>query len=162
MAELVYHVPFSAVTNDKQPSRFPYHIRKRWNIIEGYCYSIGKQAVSKTNALPKMVTSLGIDAATGEDIKVEDKKRNQGIYVTGSQGTGQSTLIETILYQNFVINHSEIVIDPYGQLIKHLISIMLEHRLQEKRIQKAMRLTPYARVQEEYREKARRGVTCRF
>ena len=77
------------------------------------------------------LTSLGLDAQTGEEVRVEDKKRNQGMYLTGSQGTGKSTLIENVLYQDFAKNYAVIVIDLHGQLIDNLIARMPEHRIND-------------------------------
>ncbi len=87
----------------------------------------GKQKADE----PYPLTSLGIDTQTDEELKVEDKKRNQGMYITGSQGTGKSTFIEHVLYQDFVKNYAVIAIDPHGQLIDHLIASMPEHRLKD-------------------------------
>lgn len=53
------------------------------------------------------------------------------MYITGSQGTGKSTLLETTLYQDFAKGYSAIVIDPHGQLIDNLIARMPEHRLKD-------------------------------
>src|SRR5436305_14621900 len=75
-------------------------------------------------------TMLGTDTTTGADIDLADVNRYAGMYVLGVQGTGKSSLLEWLIYQDIDNKDtSVIVIDPHGDLIDHVIAQMPERKL---------------------------------
>lgn len=66
----------------------------------------------------------GAGAAT-----VPDADRQSGMYVLGVQGTGKSSLLEQIIFQDIRKGHAVIVLDPNADLIEHVIAQLPEARL---------------------------------
>jgi len=77
------------------------------------------------------VTVLGNDITTGVEITVDDVKRESGMYVCGVQGTGKSSFLESLLYQDICKRYSVILIDPHGDLIEHVIAQLPEERVKD-------------------------------
>lgn len=78
-----------------------------------------------------MKTVLGIDVQTKKAIMVNDKTRSSGMYILGAQGLGKSLLLANLIYQDAQKGYAIIVIDPHGDLINHVISILPEERLKQ-------------------------------
>src|SRR5947209_10014532 len=53
------------------------------------------------------------------------------MYVCGVQGTGKSSFLESLLYQDICKGYSIILIDPHGDLIEHVITQMPEERVKD-------------------------------
>src|SRR5574342_498418 len=64
---------------------------------------------------------LGKSATTSEDVYLDDQARRQGIYVIGTTGTGKTTLLKSIAYQDMQTSDGLCVIDPHGDLIDELL-----------------------------------------
>src|SRR5690242_4473392 len=77
------------------------------------------------------VTLLGTDITTGAAITVADEKRESGMYVCGVQGTGKSSFLESLLYQDICKGYSVILIDPHGDLIDHVIAQLPGERVKD-------------------------------
>ena len=82
---------------------------------------------SPTNA----ITLLGTEIATGVEVTVDDEKRESGLYVCGVQGTGKSSLLESLIYQDICKGYAVILIDPHGDLIEHVLTQMPEERIKD-------------------------------
>src|SRR5256885_7330616 len=74
-------------------------------------------------------TLLGEDTQTGNDVDVTDLDRYSGMYVLGRQGTGKSSLLQWLIYQDTHKDTSVIVIDPHGDLIDDVIAQIPEKKL---------------------------------
>src|SRR5207253_812668 len=81
------------------------------------------------NEPEEIITVLGEDTRTGEQIAVDDVSRCSGCYVIGTQGVGKSSLLESMIYQDIEKNHAVIVLDPHGQLVENIVSRMPESHL---------------------------------
>jgi hypothetical protein len=77
------------------------------------------------------VRLLGTEIATGVKVTVDDEKRESGMYVCGVQGTGKSSFLESMLYQDICKGLAVILIDPHGDLIEHVIMQMPEERVKD-------------------------------
>src|SRR6266487_2590320 len=78
-------------------------------------------------------TVLGTDLQTGEDISVDDVKRQSGMYVVGRQGMGKSSFLESCIFQDICKGYAVIVIDPHGDLVDHVEAQLPESRVQDVR-----------------------------
>ena len=60
-------------------------------------------------------------------------ERRQGTYVIGTTGTGKSTLLKNIVYQDMHKdrNHGLCVLDPHGDLIDELLELVPEERIED-------------------------------
>ena len=73
---------------------------------------------------------LGKTTQTQTPITISLKERKQGTYVIGTTGTGKSTFLKNLVYQDMVNDpeHGLCVLDPHGDLIDDLLEVVPEHR----------------------------------
>lgn len=69
---------------------------------------------------------LGTDSKSGSDVVLTDKARRQGTYVIGTTGTGKTTLLESIAYQDMVdpSRPGLCVLDPHGDFVGRLLTLV--------------------------------------
>ena len=65
---------------------------------------------------------------TGEQVLLSSEARKQGVYIVGTTGTGKTTLLSNIIYQDMLAGEGLCVIDPHGDLIDDLLAIVPHHR----------------------------------
>ncbi|MCB2160505.1 type IV secretion system DNA-binding domain-containing protein [bacterium] len=73
---------------------------------------------------------LGKTTKTQTPITISLKERKQGTYVIGTTGTGKSTFLKNIVYQDMTFDkdHGLCVLDPHGDLIDDLLAVVPEDR----------------------------------
>lgn len=73
---------------------------------------------------------LGKTTKTQTPITISMDERKQGTYVIGTTGTGKSTFLKNIVYQDMVHDpdHGLCVLDPHGDLIDDLLEVVPESR----------------------------------
>lgn len=73
---------------------------------------------------------LGKTTKTQTPINISLKERKQGTYVIGTTGTGKSTFLKNIIYQDMLNDpdHGLCVLDPHGDLIDDLLEVVPESR----------------------------------
>src|SRR5437016_3199066 len=71
---------------------------------------------------------LGTEVRSGQEIHLTAKAREQGVYVIGTTGTGKTTLLQNIAYQDMYDGHGLCVLDPHGDLIDELLLRVPENR----------------------------------
>ncbi len=62
-------------------------------------------------------------------IKTKDRRRH--IYVIGKSGTGKTTLIDNLAYQDILNGYGLAMLDPHGELISHILDIIPAHRIND-------------------------------
>jgi hypothetical protein len=69
------------------------------------------------------VVYLGTHIETGEGVELSDEARRQGVYLIGTTGTGKTTLLQNIIYQDMVSPNRPglCVLDPHGDFIDALL-----------------------------------------
>jgi hypothetical protein len=77
------------------------------------------------------MTILGKDTQTGEYVSLERQARSRGVYVIGATGTGKTTLLQSIAYQDMLEGHGVCVLDPHGDMIDFLLARVPKEREQE-------------------------------
>jgi Helicase HerA, central domain len=97
-------------------------------------YQIGTTVQRMKLTAGTALTVLGIDLITGEEITIEDKMRQSGMYVVGRQGMGKSSFLESLIFQDICKGYAVIVIDPHGDLVDHVEAQLPESRVQDVRI----------------------------
>lgn len=68
------------------------------------------------------MTTLGRDIESGQLIQLDEKARARGTYVIGATGTGKTTLLQSIAYQDMAAGHGVCVLDPHGDMIDWLLA----------------------------------------
>ena len=62
------------------------------------------------------------------DIGLTTETRLKHMYLIGSTGTGKTTLLEYLIYQDMMHNKGLAVLDPHGDMFQKLLAIVPEHR----------------------------------
>ena len=77
-----------------------------------------------------MMLRLGFEVKNGESVELTLDERKQGTYIIGTTGTGKSTLLKNIIYQDMEKDrkHGLCVLDPHGDLIDELLLMVPEDR----------------------------------
>ena len=73
---------------------------------------------------------LGKAAKAKTPVSISLKERKQGTYVIGTTGTGKSTFLKNVIYQDMLNDpeHGLCVLDPHGDLIDDLLAVVPEER----------------------------------
>lgn len=76
------------------------------------------------------MTVLGVDINTGEVVELTPQARRQGVYVIGTTGTGKTTLLQSIAYQDMCdpSRPGLCVLDPHGDFVDDLLACVPKHR----------------------------------
>jgi DNA helicase HerA-like ATPase len=74
---------------------------------------------------------LGKDVSTSELVTIDSDARSRGIYLIGSTGTGKTTLLQSIAYQDMKAGHGVCVLDPHGDMIDWLLERIPEERVKD-------------------------------
>ncbi len=76
---------------------------------------------------------LGVDVKNGTPVNLSLDERRQGTYIIGTTGTGKSTLLRNIIYQDMHQDrqHGLCVLDPHGDLIDELLTLVPKDRLND-------------------------------
>ena len=88
---------------------------------------------------------LGKTTKSKTPITISLKERKQGTYVIGTTGTGKSTFLKNIIYQDMVNDpeHGLCVLDPHGDLIDDLLQVVPESRKDD-----VILFDPYDRIEQ--------------
>lgn len=75
--------------------------------------------------------TLGKNYNNHQPVGLSLDERRQGTYIIGTTGTGKSTLLRNIIYQDMVQDHAHglCVLDPHGDLIDDLLGLVPKERL---------------------------------
>lgn len=76
---------------------------------------------------------LGIDQDSGREVDLSPQARRQGVYVIGTTGTGKTTLLQNIAYQDMTdpARPGLCVLDPHGDFIDDLLVRVPKDRLDD-------------------------------
>lgn len=77
------------------------------------------------------MTTLGMDIATRQEVKLSAKARQQGLYIIGTPGTGKSSLLQNIVIQDMYAGEGLCVLDPHGDLIDELLGRVPRGRMDD-------------------------------
>jgi hypothetical protein len=65
---------------------------------------------------------LGMDAQTGQEVRIGDIERRSGLYILGNPGMGKSVTMVNVMRQDMSNGHGLFFLDPHGDAISDLIS----------------------------------------
>ncbi|MGE4554763.1 MAG: type IV secretory system conjugative DNA transfer family protein [Candidatus Paceibacterota bacterium] len=85
------------------------------------------------NNLPEEGALLGINNYLGEEreVRILDEDRRRHIYIIGQTGTGKSTLLKNIIYNDIVSNKGVCFVDPHGDLAEELLGLIPDSRIED-------------------------------
>lgn len=74
---------------------------------------------------------IGLQSKDGTEIELSQEARRQGVYLIGTTGTGKSTLLQNIAFEDMQSGEGLCVLDPHGDLTKTLLELVPENRLKD-------------------------------
>lgn len=76
---------------------------------------------------------LGYSLHNSDAVELSLDERRQGTYVIGTTGTGKSTLLKNIIYQDMKTDgrHGLCVLDPHGDLVDELLELVPPNRVED-------------------------------
>ena len=76
---------------------------------------------------------LGLSLDDGSTVKMTPKEREQGMYIIGTTGTGKSTLIRNMIFQDMHPDKREglCLLDPHGDLIDDVLGLVPNDRIDD-------------------------------
>jgi hypothetical protein len=76
---------------------------------------------------------LGFSVKDGQPVGLSLDERRQGTYIIGTTGTGKSTLLKNIIYQDLRQDrtHGLCVLDPHGDLIDEMLGLVPRDRVED-------------------------------
>lgn len=77
------------------------------------------------------MTILGFDVTTGEPVELGAEARARGVYMIGATGTGKTTLLQSIAYQDMLAGDGVCVLDPHGDMIDWLLERVPPERVDD-------------------------------
>lgn len=112
----LYHLPYTATTktedliNTKSPQLPP-------------PLSLKKSAIKLDNVFAKNIYS-GVETPIG--LTLEERRRH--LYVIGATGTGKTTLLTHMIYNDLLSGKGVAILDPHGDLSERLLAIVPKER----------------------------------
>ena len=75
---------------------------------------------------------LGVREGGGEEhpFVLQSHDRGHHLYVVGKSGTGKTTFLQNLIYQDICAGHGVGVIDPHGDLAADLLDHIPRHRIE--------------------------------
>lgn len=79
------------------------------------------------------ILRLGYTLGDNQLVGLSVNERRQGTYIIGTTGTGKSTLLKNIIYQDMHQDreHGLMVLDPHGDLIDELLELVPKDRMKD-------------------------------
>ncbi len=93
---------------------------------------LSKSATPPRN-LPTSGLFLGLSTFRDEEKKIfiEEDDRRRHVYIIGQTGTGKSELMKHLVYQDIVAGRGLAFIDPHGDAVRDVISMVPEERVND-------------------------------
>ena len=100
--------------------------------VEHVEYLKTKQVLAPKH-LPQQGVLLGDNMfqGKGEEIYLSDADRLRHLYIIGQTGTGKTSLAKTLAFQDLKHNRGGCIIDPHGDFVDDLLSVVPAHRLDD-------------------------------
>ncbi len=113
----IYHFPYTSIT-------------KTENMVKLQSRELPAPLSLKRNKLDFYfaVNTYGGDAT---QIGLTDGERRKHMYILGATGTGKSTLLLSMINQDITNGKGLCVIDPHGDLIENILSLIPEERIKD-------------------------------
>lgn len=95
------------------------------------------RALERTKAMPdlakghELVLGRNVHRGTSQEVTLSASQRLKHMYVIGASGTGKSTLLLSLIAQDLRAGNGLAVLDPHGDLIDQVVSLVPEERLSD-------------------------------
>lgn len=124
--------PILSSTEVSDLFHFPYtSITKTEDLLKQHSKELPAPiSLKKTNALDIVFAENHYGGNT-TDIGLTEDERRRHVYILGATGTGKSTMLLSMIKQDIDHNKGLSVIDPHGDLIEQIISIVPRNRIKD-------------------------------
>lgn len=121
----------SMILNSEELVSF-FHFPISSTLIPKIKYLKAKEAPPPAN-LPKQGILIGQSRFRGEtvEVRIDDDDRRRHIYIIGQTGTGKSNLLTNMAHYDIKTGRGLAVIDPHGDLINDLLSLVPSKRFDD-------------------------------
>ena len=114
----LYHLPYMSTT-------------KTENIAKLHYTDLPAPLSLKNSEKRDMYFAVNEYSGTQTPIGLTEDERRHHVYILGATGTGKSTILLSMIQQDIEYNKGLCVIDPHGDLIEQVLSIIPRERIQE-------------------------------
>ena len=114
----LYHFPFLRVTQTE-------------NIVKAHSKELAAPLSLKNGSKLDVIFARNTYGGTETPIGLNEEERRRHMYILGATGTGKSTLLLSMVYQDIMNNKGLAVIDPHGDLIEKVLPLISENRLKD-------------------------------
>jgi hypothetical protein len=98
------------------------------NVVQSLSHTLPATLSQKRGTDVDVVIGRNVHQEQHTDIGLSAATRLKHLYLIGSTGTGKTTLLESIIYQDMVNGKGLAVLDPHGDMYQKLLAIVPEHR----------------------------------
>jgi len=127
---IFHHNPILSTSELSDLFHFPYtRTTKTEGLVTSNSQELPAPLSQKQNSI-QIDTIVGKNSYGGEEIPIglTLSDRKQHVYLVGKTGMGKSTIIKHMAYQDICAGKGICVIDPHGDLVKELLSVIPENR----------------------------------
>lgn len=132
------HSPFSygTIVSSSELSDLYHFANTETTKTEGLVKSRSKElaaplSIKHTDAKFDVLIGNNQHGGVEQPIGLGLEQRQKHAYVIGKTGTGKTTLLKYMIYQDIVNGKGLAVLDPHGDMFKELLQIIPEHRLKD-------------------------------
>lgn len=107
-----------------------FHMPTPWTMLP-HMKSVKSREAPPPAKLPSRGVMIGESVYRGErrSVRIAEEDRRRHLYLVGQTGTGKSTLITSLAVQDMNEGRGVAVIDPHGDLIERLLSLVPPKRM---------------------------------
>jgi hypothetical protein len=98
------------------------------NVVQNLSHTLPATLSQRRGADVDVVIGRNVHQEQHTDIGLTARVRMEHMYLIGSTGTGKTTLLESIIYQDMVNGKGLAVLDPHGDMYQKLLAIVPKHR----------------------------------
>jgi len=114
----LYHFPFTKTT-------------KTEDLVKSHSKQLPAPISLKSQKNMDVVFAKNTYGGTITDIGLTKEERRRHVYILGATGTGKTTMLMSMIYQDIINGKGLCVIDPHGDLIDNILSLIPNDRVDE-------------------------------
>jgi len=101
------------------------------NVVQSLSRTLPATLSQKDGTGFDVVVGRNVHQEQSTDIGLTAKIRMKHMYLIGSTGTGKTTMLKRMIYQDMVNGKGLAVLDPHGDMFRELLEMVPEHRRKE-------------------------------
>lgn len=98
------------------------------NVVQSLSRTLPATLSQKDGTDFDVVVGRNVHQEQSTDIGLKARIRMKHMYLIGSTGTGKTTMLKSMIYQDMVNGKGLALLDPHGDMFRELLEIVPEHR----------------------------------